>query len=94
MAACYVQYDSRSSQSGPDHDKEYCYSGKIFICQGTTIFRFLRAIELNNVYYDPAHEITASGRSKVRPQWRISHTKSKFVKTLESLYDSVSEQDL
>ena len=92
MAACYVEYEKRP-YSADGHDAEYCFTGRILLCEQTTIFRYLKAIAENYIYYDPGHEIKASGESKVRPQWRIGVTK-KIAQSLGGLYERVQEEFL
>lgn len=92
MSACYVEYEKRPYSKG-GHDAEYRFTGRVFICEQTTIFRYLSAIAENYVYYDPGHEIKASGESKVRPQWRIGVTK-KIAQTFNELYEKVQEERL
>ena len=92
MAACYVEYEKRSD-SGDGHGDEYRFTGRILICEQTTIFRYLNAIAENYIYYDPGHEITATGKPWVRPQWRIGVTK-KIAQSLGSLYERVQEEFL
>lgn len=60
----------------------------VFICHGTTVFRFLAAMKKGIVYFDPAHTIrNDTGEMKVRPQFRVS-TAHQFG-ALKSLYDTV-----
>jgi len=92
MSACYVEYEKRP-YSAAGHDAEYRFTGKVFICEGTTIFNYLKAIANNFIYYDPGHEIKADGTPKVRPQWRISVTK-KIRQSFNTLYKSVQEESL
>ena len=89
-SACYVEYEKRK-YSGKDagHDFEYRYTGKVFICEGTDIWAFLRGISEQVIYYDPGHDITVSGKSNQRPQWRMSVRKT-FEKDLSVLYDNVT----
>ena len=89
--ACYVEYESRPYQGNDsNHDKEYRYTGRIYLCEGTNIFRYLRGIVQTSVYYDPAHEIKEQGGSSVRPQWRISVSNKHFKSALEQLYFQVT----
>ena len=93
-AACYVEYERRNYTGGlPGHDAEYRFTGRLLVCHGTSIWRYLSAIADNYVYYDPGHEITAKGAATVRPQWRVSVTK-KIGETLGALYDDVSEEQI
>ena len=93
--ACYVEYESRPYE-GTDskHDKEYRYTGRIYLCEGTNIFRYLRGIISTSVYYDPAHEFGERKGEKCRPQWRISVTKQKFESVLQELYFKVSTREI
>lgn len=88
--ACYVEYESRDHKGeGDKSDKEYRYTGNIYLCEGTSIYRYLRAIVGQSVYYDPAHEIKPNKSPSVRPQWRISATKKNFKNVLDQLYGRV-----
>jgi hypothetical protein len=90
-SACYVEYEKRPyTGCGNQHDHEYRFTGRLMVCEGTSIWNFIKGIAARNVYYDPGHEIRADGASKQRPQWRISVTK-KFHSNLQSLYDEVEE---
>ena len=90
-SACYVEYEKRAySGSRTEHDAEYRYTGRIFVCEGTNIWNYLRAIVAKTVYYDPAHEILPTGKTKQRPQWRLSVNQG-FSNTLSTLYDKVAE---
>ena len=71
-SAAYVARDKRVHEGNDDHDFDYHYLEEVFICEGTDIWRLLRAIHSGEVYFDPAHTIYASGEAKVRPQWRIN----------------------
>ena len=59
-----------------------------FMCEGTDVWRLLRAIASGLVYYDPGHEINPLGKAWVRPQWRIATTKLEAA--LKQLYARVS----
>lgn len=90
-SACYVEYEKRPySGHGNEHDHEYRFTGRFMVCEGTSIWNFIKGIADRNVYYDPGHEIRADGVTKQRPQWRISVTR-KFHSSLKSLYDQVEE---
>lgn len=93
-SACYVEYEKRPySGTKPGHDAEYRFTGRLMVCEGTSIWDYLKAIVAQTVYYDPAHEILPTGKTKQRPQWRISVTK-KFQEKLDTLYDQVAEEIL
>ena len=92
MSACYVEYQKKA-YAFDGHDAKYCFTGRVFICEQSTIFKYLNAIVENNVYYDPGHEIKATGESKVRPQWRLSVTQ-KLGNKLNGLYEKVTETSL
>lgn len=88
--ACYVEYESRNYQGeSEEHDREYRYTGNIYLCEGTSIYKYLKAIVGQSVYYDPAHEIKPNNSASVRPQWRISATKKGLRAVLEELYGRV-----
>lgn len=89
--ACYVEYESRPYQgSDSKHDKEYRYTGRIYLCEGTNIFRYLRAIISTSVFYDPAHELGEQRGSSVRPQWRVAVSDKRFEAALQELYSKVT----
>lgn len=91
-SACYVEYEKRPySGTISGHDAEYRFTGRLMVCEGTSIWDYLKAIVAQTVYYDPAHEILPSGKAKQRPQWRISVTKA-FQEKLDTLYDQVAEE--
>ena len=68
-------------------DDAYRFHSPWYLCEGTDVFRLLRAIASGDVYYDPAHTIYATGEQKVRPQWRLNTTR--FETTLRLLYRQV-----
>lgn len=84
--AAYVPADHRKDPAGSAD--QYRFSAPWFMCEGTDVWRLLRAIASGLVYYDPAHTIYADGSAKVRPQWRIgtSHLEA----ALRELYARVS----
>ena len=65
----------------------YRYLKPFYMCGGTSVWRFLRAVASGLVYYDPAHAIYADGEAKQRPQWRVGT--SDFEHKLRELYDTV-----
>ena len=67
---------------------QYQFEGPWLMCEGTDVWKLLRAIASGLVYYDPAHSIYANGSAKVRPQWRVGT--SKLHPALEKLYKRVS----
>ena len=85
---CYVPYEKTKCKE-EKHDFEYKYGDKILICEGTDILSFIRAVYMHNVKYDPAHEIYANKKEKVRPQWRTKLTKN--YRYIENLYYSIEE---
>jgi hypothetical protein len=93
-SACYVEYEKRQySGPGNAHNYEYRYTGKVFICEGTDIWAYLSGIGKNIIYYDPGHDITKTGKTNQRPQWRTAVTK-KFESNLNELYDVVTLESL
>ncbi len=91
--ACYVEYEKRPYQgTSVGHDAEYRFTGRVLVCEGTSVWEYLTSIAGKTVYYDPAHEIKAE-KPHVRPQWRISVNK-KLRMSLEALYDAVTEENL
>jgi hypothetical protein len=80
--AAYIEAAAAS-----DGSNQYRYLMPFFLCSGTDIWRFLRAVAEDVVYYDPAHSIYATGEAKVRPQWRIST--ADFANKLSRLYTNV-----
>lgn len=92
--ACYVEYEKRRHRGSDAHDYEYKYTGKVFFCSGTDIWKYYRGIAKDKVIYDPGHEILdKDSRPTVRPQWRVSVNK-KFEDTLKILYDRVVVESL
>lgn len=71
-SAAYVAREKRVHEGHSDHDADYQYLEHVYICEGTDIWRLLKAIHSGEVYFDPAHTIYAGGQAKVRPQWRIN----------------------
>lgn len=67
---------------------QYAFNAPWFMCEGTDVWRLIRAIASGLVYYDPAHTIYADGTAKVRPQWRIGT--AKLEAALRELYARVS----
>ena len=94
--ACYVEYESRDFEGDKTlgHDKEYRYTGTVYICEGTSIYKYLKAIANQAVYYDPAHDIKIDKSPSVRPQWRIAVTRKGFRLALEQLYSRVKMVEL
>ena len=93
-AACYVEYEKRRYRgSDPSYKWEYRYSGKALLGEGTDIWKYLRAVSEQIVYYDPAHDIAVGGKPRQRPQWRLE-VKSNFEEQLSVLYDSVFFESL
>ncbi|WP_323760492.1 MvaI/BcnI family restriction endonuclease [Maricaulis sp.] len=82
-AAVYVRAEARAASKGD----EYRFLQPWLMCEGTDIWRLLRAIAVGRVYYDPAHTIYPDGSAKVRPQWRVGT--SKFEESLRELYARV-----
>ena len=83
--AVYVRAEKReSAETAKD---EYRYLAPFLMCEGTDVWRLLRAITDGVVYYDPAHSIYADDTAKQRPQWRVSTVG--FGDTLARLYRSV-----
>lgn len=87
--ACYVP----SKQTKVKEGYLVRFKSEVFICEGTTVFKFLAAIKNGTVYFDPAHTIyDDTGEQKVRPQFRVSAAR-KF-SALKSLYDKVTLTDV
>lgn len=84
--AAYVPAGFRKDTDG--RGDQYCFNAPWFMCEGTDVWRLLRAIASGLVYYDPAHTIYADGSAKVRPQWRIGT--SRLEAALRELYARVS----
>ncbi|WP_417496208.1 MvaI/BcnI family restriction endonuclease [Maricaulis sp.] len=82
-AAVYVRAEARKTTTG----NEYRFLAPWLMCEGTDVWRLLRAIALGKVYYDPAHTIYADKKAKVRPQWRIGT--ADFENNLRALYTRV-----
>lgn len=83
--AAYVP--ARMQREPAGSNDQYRFSSPWFMCEGTDVWRLLRAIASGLVYYDPAHTIYADGEAKVRPQWRIGT--SKLERALRQLYARV-----
>lgn len=84
--AAYVPAELRKH---PDNgNDQYCFKAPWFMCEGTDVWRLIKAIASGLVYYDPAHTIYADGSAKVRPQWRIGT--SRLEAALKELYVRVS----
>jgi hypothetical protein len=89
-AACYVEYEKRNYQGADKrYKKEYRYTGKVILGEGTDIWKYLRGIGDQVVQYDPGHDITLKGKTNQRPQWRIQ-VKKDLEAQLGSLYDKVT----
>lgn len=86
-SAAYVQRERRPHQGDKNHDYDYKFLDEVYICEGTDIWRLLRAIHSGRVYYDSAHTIYSDGVQKVRPQWRINT--SRLQNSLKLLYRDV-----
>ena len=86
-AAAYVAREKRTHEGDGNHDNDYRFLEDVFVCEGTDIWRLLRAIHSGEVYFDPAHTIYASGEAKVRPQWRINT--NRLEECLKLLYREV-----
>ena len=86
-SAVYVKRDKRPHPGDDTHDYDYLYLSDVFVCEGTNIWRLLRAIHSGMVYYDPAHTIYADNAAKVRPQWRINT--ARLEESLKQLYREV-----
>ena len=92
-SACYVEYQSQPSKNGVTKT-EYLYPGRVLLCVGTSIYKYLDAILSGSIYYDPGHESRPDGYTNQRSQWRLSATKGGFKQTLSPLYNSVEQLDL
>ena len=82
--AVYVQSIKNKSTG------DYRFERNIYLCSGTTIWHFFKALAKGVVVYDPAHEFGVNERH----QWRISSAKSKMKERLELLYDHVEIKDV
>ena len=83
--AAYVPARMQKEPAGSND--QYRFTSPWFMCEGTDVWRLLRAIASGLVYYDPAHTIYADGEAKVRPQWRIGTSKLELA--LRELYARV-----
>ncbi len=79
-SAAYIRYDDRMAGAG----REYSYDRTILVGQGTDVWRLLRAIQRGLVFYDPADTIYATGKAKVRSQWRVNA--ATLGETMKTLY--------
>ena len=91
-SAMYVAREKRPHEGSGGHDSDYRYLKDVFVCEGTDIWRLLRAIHTGLVFFDPAHTIYPNGQSKVRPQWRINT--SSLGQCLKQLYREVHSVSL
>ena len=73
---------------------QYRFLPKVYLCTGTSIWNFLKALKARKVEYDPAHTIYSNGLKKIRPQWRISASKGKILENLQALYNHVDVIEL
>ena len=87
-SAAYIPCERRDADDG----YEYQYAPRIFLGEGTDVWRLLRAIHAGVVFYDPADSIYADGRAKVRSQWRINA--SSLLPAMQRLYANASVVDL
>jgi hypothetical protein len=84
--AAYVPATSRSAPTG--EGEEYKFIDPWYMCEGTDVWRLIRAIASGLVYYDPGHQINPSGKPWARPQWRIAT--NHLEKALKQLYVRVT----
>lgn len=85
--AAYVPAKCRKDRTSSSD--QYQFHAPWFMCEATDVWRLIRAIASGLVYYDPGHELTATGKPWVRPQWRIGTSRLEAV--LRKLYARVSK---
>ena len=90
-SAAYVPLKKRPCNIG-GHDTEYQYLDHVYMCEGTDVWRLLKAIHSGEICFDPAHTIYASGQAKIRPQWRINT--SRLHECLRHLYREANRVSL
>ncbi|MDO9148925.1 MAG: MvaI/BcnI family restriction endonuclease [Hydrogenophaga sp.] len=84
--AAYVPYQKNV-------DNQYWFHGPVLLGTGTSFDKFLSAMHIGEVFYDPAPKISpvmGSGGSRVKARSQFRTTK----KSLPSLYDSFESIDL
>lgn len=87
--AAYVEYEKRPyTRIDGLHDHEYRFTGRVHVGTGTTIFKYIDSVRNGTVYYEPGDETNSDGKSKQRPQWRMSVT-TRLNAKLSSLYEQV-----
>jgi len=89
-SACYVCRESQTNTDNPAHSTDHRILEKVYMCEGTDIWLFLRAVASGTVFYDPGHEIDRDGKPHQRPQWRIYSAKTKLESRLKELYREVN----
>jgi hypothetical protein len=85
--ALAVYVAAEKDEQGVATADRYRFLAPFYMCEGTDVWRLLRAIAKGDIYYDPAHTIYADGEAKVRPQWRVGTRR--FEQTLSRLYKRV-----
>lgn len=85
--AAYVPFRART-----EPDQQYSYGARVRLGEDTDFLRFLQAMALQKVYYDPGIKVegasTAAPRVKRRSQFRIRSN------DIASLYASMTETDV
>lgn len=85
--AVYIPSISRTS----DERREYRYGQFVRLGEGTDFLRFLKAVALGAVYYDPGikvENISTNPKQKTRSQFRIKSG------SIGQLYDSFTTENL
>jgi hypothetical protein len=78
------------SMCDSSNGKKYSYSPVVKLCEGTDFLKFLKAISLQNIYYDPGikmENVSTTPKIKRRSQFRVK------IGDLDSLYHKVREVD-
>ena len=89
----YIEYEKRETEYKKElHDFDYKYTGRVFYGTGTSINNFFNGVSKGIAYYDPAHSIYKDGKSKQRPQWRV--TSKSFFENISIFYDKFEDINL
>lgn len=85
--AAYVPFTARK-----DPDQQYSYGARVRLGEDTDFLRFLQAMSLQRVYYDPG--IKVEGASTVRPRVKRRSQFRIRSRDIPTLYASMTEKDV